>query len=437
MTSAESTDRVTPALEPSAGSQPPVVRRRRSEQKRALVRHARQATAFIVLLGLAILAVRALRPQPVAVDQAVLRSGPLQVAVQESGMTRVKDRFEVSAPVTGTLSRIALDPGDCVREGDVLAEIAPAESPLLDERARAQAEAKLEAALAALGQSRALVARATSARALADRELERTRALVRANTASQQALDQIEFEARMRQDEVASAEFAAKIAGEEVRSARAMLGHNAILGHNDAPASRARHVGVLAPVSGNVLRVYHESAGVVQAGTPLLEVGDPEALEVVVDLLTTDAVQVSSGTPVVITGWGRDRTLQGRVRRIEPSGFTRPSALGVDEQRVNVVIAITEPPEHWPELADSFRVEVRIVLWEAKQVLKAPHGAVFRHGDGWAAYRIEGDRVHLTPVSIGHRGDTEVEVLSGLTEGTLVAVHPGDRVKDGVRVHVR
>ena len=227
MTSAESTaDRFTPAPEPSAGSTPPVVRRRRSGHRRALVRHARQAIAFVLLLGLAVLAVYALRPQPVAVDQAELRRGPLQVAVQESGITRVKDRFVVSAPVTGTLSRIALDPGDCVREGDVLAEIAPAESPLLDERARAQAEAKLEAALAALGQSRALVARATTARALADRELERTRALVRADTASQQALDQIEFEARMRQDEVASTEFAAKIAGEEVRSARAIQSYD-------------------------------------------------------------------------------------------------------------------------------------------------------------------------------------------------------------------
>jgi HlyD family secretion protein len=332
--------------------------------------------------------------------------------------------------VTGTLTRIGLEPGDLVRETDVLAEIAPAESPLLDERARAQAEAKLEAALSALGQSRALVARATTARTLSERELGRTSALARAGTVSQQALDQVEFEARMRRDELASAEFAVKIASEEVRSARAMLGHG-------TQGPRSRHVNVLAPVSGSVLRVFRESAGVVEAGTPLLEVGDPGALEVVVDLLTTDAVRVSSGTPVMITGWGQERTLRGRVRRVEPSGFTRPSALGVDEQRVNVVISITEPSEHWSELADGFRVEARIVLWEAKQVLRAPHGAVFRHGDGWAAYRIEGDRVVLTQVRIGHRGDADVEVLSGLSEGTPIAVHPGDRVKDGVRVEVR
>lgn len=430
MASTESTVNLAPTRERSAASEPTLVRRRGSE-KRALVRRARQALALVGILGLSGLAVLALRPEPVPVDRATVVRGPLQVAVQESGITRVKDRFVVSAPVAGTLSRIALEPGDCVGEADVLAEIAPAESPLLDERARAQAEAKLEAALSALGQSRALVARATTARALAERELGRTRALARAGTVSQQALDQVEFEARMRHDELASAEFAVKIAGEEVRGARAMLGHGGSQG------SRSHHVNVLAPVSGSVLRLYHESAGVVQAGAPLLEVGDPTALEVVVDLLTTDAVQVSSGTPVAITGWGRERTLRGRVRRVEPSGFTRPSALGVDEQRVNVVIAITEPPQHWPELADNFRVEARIVLWEAEKVVRAPHGAVFRHGDGWAAYRIEGDRVLLTPVRIGHRGDTDVEVLSGLTEGTAVAVHPGDRVKDGVRVEVR
>ena len=432
MTSTKSTlSHFVPTRERNARSEPPLIRPRGSEHKRALVHRARQALAIVALSGLAVLAVLALRPQPVPVDRATVVRGSLQVAVQESGITRVKDRFVVSAPVAGTLSRIALEPGDCIGVADVLAEIAPAESPLLDARARAQAEAKLEAALSALGQSRALVARATTARALAERELDRTRALARAGTVSQQALDHTEFEARMRHEELASAEFAAKIAGEEVRSARAMLGHGS------AQSSRGRHVDVLAPVSGSVLRLYHESAGVVQAGTPLLEVGDPAALEVVVDLLTTDAVHVSSGTPVVITGWGGERTLRGRVRRVEPSGFTRPSALGVDEQRVNVIIAITEPSEHWPELADNFRVEARIVLWEAEQVLKAPHGAVFRHGDGWAAYRIEGDRVFLTPVRIGHRGDTDVEVLSGLSEGTAVAVHPGDRVKDGMRVEVR
>jgi HlyD family secretion protein len=186
-----------------------------------------------------------------------------------------------------------------------------------------------------------------------------------------------------------------------------------------------------------VLRVHQKSAGIVQASTALLEVGDPTALEVVVDLLTTDAVRVLPGTPVEIAGWGGDGSITGRVRRVEPSAFTRPSALGVDEQRVNVVVALTDPPERWSALADGYHVEARIVLWRSESVLKVPQGAVFRHGDGWATFRVENAVAKLTPVTLGHRGETEVEITSGLAEGATVAVHPGDRVKDGVHVEAR
>ena len=208
------------------------------------------------------------------------------------------------------------------------------------------------------------------------------------------------------------------------------------LGHSDRPA-RDRHVDVVAPVSGRVLRVFQKSAGVVPAGTPLVEVGDPAALEIVTDLLTTAAVQVKPGTPVSIYGWGSDSPLAGRVRLVEPSGFTKPSALGVDEQRVNVVVAITDPRERWATLGDGYRVETRLVLWQANDVVKAPQGAVFRHGDGWAVFRVDNGRASLVPVQIGHRGDTEVEILSGIAPDVLVAVHPGDRVKSGARVEAR
>jgi HlyD family secretion protein len=194
---------------------------------------------------------------------------------------------------------------------------------------------------------------------------------------------------------------------------------------------------VLSPVSGRVLRVQQKSAGVVQASTPLVEVGDPAALEVVVDLLTTDAVRVTPGTAVVIRGWGGDQPIQGRVRRVEPSAFTRPSALGVDEQRVNVIVALTDPPALWAALGDGYRVEARIVLWQAERVLRVPQGAVFRRGDGWAVFRVEGDTAKLCAVTIGHRGEKETEVISGLADGATVLVHPGDRVKDGVRVEAR
>lgn len=425
-----------PALEKAAvlgaGSDP--TRRRARERRRALARAVRRGLLAAAILAAAVATVMALRPRPVPVDVATVAHGPLVVAIEESGVTRVIDRYLVSAPVTGSVSRAALDPGDAVREGDVLGRIVPALSPLLDERARTEAEAQLSVALSALGQAQAMAERAAVAKEQADRELARTKQLAASGSLSPQALEQAEFDARMRGQERSSADFATKVATEQVRAARAALGRE---GERPARTSSSRYVDVLAPVSGRVLRVQQKSAGVVQAGAPLLEVGDPTALEVVVDLLTTDAVRIVPGTPVAIEGWGGDRPLAGRVRRIEPSAFTRPSALGVDEQRVNVVVALTDPRERWEALADGYRVEARLVLWQADDVTKVPQGAVFRHGDGWAAFRVDSGVAHLVPVTLGHRGETEVEIASGIARGAAVVVHPGDRVKDGVRVEAR
>jgi HlyD family secretion protein len=395
------------------------------------MRRLRQGLLASALLGAALAAVFALRPRPVPVDVAAVIEGPLVVAIEESGVTRVKDRYSVSAPVTGRVSRLTLEVGDAVKEGDPLAEIAPALSPLLDDRTRAEAEARLGAALSALDQTHAQVARATTARELAAQELSRTRQLAASGSLSAQALEQAEFAARMRGDELNSAQFSAKVASEEARIARVSLGRD---GEHRAPD---RHVDVLSPIAGRVLRVQQKSAGVVQTGAPLVEVGDPGALEVVVDLLTTDAVHIGPGTEAVIDGWGGDSPLAGRVRRVEPSAFTRPSALGVDEQRVNVVLTITEPSAKWSALADGYRVEARFVLWQAPKVWKAPQGAVFRYRDHWAVYRVEGSVARLVPVSIGHRSDTEVEIKGGLAPGAELVVQPGDRVKDGVRVERR
>jgi len=401
------------------------------ERRRTFARNARHVLFGLLALGAAGGAVLALRPRPVPVDVVHVTRGRLVVAIEENGVASVKDRFVVSVPVTGSLSRLLLEPGDPVNEGDPLAEIAPALSPLLDERTRAEAEARLGAALSALGQARAQASRARAAKELADQELGRTQKLVSTGSLSQQALEQAAFAARMKAEEQSSAEFAGKIAVEEVRIARVALG-----GDGERSA-RDRHVGVLSPVSGHVLRVHQKSAGVVQAGTPLVEVGDPAALEVVVDLLTTDAVHVQPGTPVVIQGWGGDRPVAGKVRRIEPSAFTRASALGVDEQRVNVVVAFTEPRERWAALGDGYRVEARLVLWQGENVVKVPQGAVFRHGNGWAVFRIDDGVARLTTVQIGHRGEIEAEIVSGLSLGATVAVHPGDRVKDGATVEPR
>jgi HlyD family secretion protein len=399
------------------------------ERKRAIARWVRRSLLALAIAGAAIGTAFALRPRPVPIDVATTSRGALVVAIEESGMTRVKDRYVVSAPVTGSLARSAYEPGDAVREGDRLAEIAPTLSPLLDARSRAQAEARLGAALSALGQAKAQEARANAARQLSAQELARVRGLASTGSVARQALEQSEFEDRMREEELTSAVFAVKVATEEVRSARASLGRD--------DGKDSSHADVVSPVSGSVLRVHQKSAGVVQAGAPLVEVGDPAGLEVVVDLLTTDAVQVKPGTPVTIQGWGGDAPLAARVKRIEPSAFTKPSALGVDEQRVDVVIALAEPRAKWAALGDGYRVEARLVLWQADDVVKVAQGAVFRHGTSWAVYRVDGARARLVPVTIGHRGELEVEIVSGLAAGDVVAVHPGDRVTDGVRVEPR
>jgi HlyD family secretion protein len=406
-------------------------RRRARERRRRFARGLRRGILSVLLVAAAVAIVLALRPRPVPVDVAPVARGPLVTAIEENGMTRVIDRYLVSSPVTGNVARVTLEPGDAVGEGDELAQIVPALSPLLDERARSEAEANLSAALSTLGQAKAQMERASVARARAGEDLDRDRELARSGSIAPQALEQSEFEARMRAQELASAEFATRVAREQARAA------SAVLGQGSARAAGGRHVDVVAPVSGRVLKVQQKSAGVVQAGSPLLEVGDPTALEVVVDLLTTDAVHVEPGTPVTIERWGGDWPLAGRVRRVEPSAFTRPSALGVDEQRVNVIVALTEPRDRWSALADGYRVEARIVLWRADDVVKAPAGAVFRYGDGWGSYVVENGVARLVPVSIGHRSETEVEVVSGLTPGAYVVVHPGDRVKDGARVEAR
>jgi HlyD family secretion protein len=417
---------------PNRGSEVEQQRNRRAERerRRALTRRVRQALGVLALLAAGATAVWAWRPRPLAVDVAITQRGPLSLVIEESGVTRVQDRFVVSAPVAGSLSRLSLEPGDPVREGDALAEIAPASSPLLDERTRAEAEARLDAASAALGQTGAQIARAKAARELAEQELSRTRQLAKSGSLSPAALEQAEFAVRMRQEEQTSAEFAEKIAKEQLRVARVALARGT--GHG----ARERHVDVLSPISGRVLRVLQKSAGVVQAGAPLVEVGDASALEIVVDLLTTDAVHVGSGTRVSVVGWGGE-PLSGKVSRIEPSGFTRPSALGVDEQRVNVIVALTSPREAWASLGDGYRVEARLVLWQSDAALQVPSGAVFRSGEGWAVFRVQDGSAQLTKVGLGHRGETAVEITSGLNPGDRVIVHPGDRIKDGVGVTPR
>jgi len=394
------------------------------------LRHFRNRKVLAGTLVVAALLAVALWPSSIAVDAAPVTRGPLDVTVDEEGETRVRDRFVVSAPVSGRVQRIELEPGDRVTRGDVVATILPAAATPLDARARAEAEAAVAASRATLGTARAERERASAAARLATSELERHRALAAENLVSRQALEAREADARAAEEALRAAEFAAASATHQLEMAQARL----------IPASATgggRPVAVRAPLDGVVFKRVRESESVVGAGEPLLEMGDPAKLEIVSDLLSPDAVQVGPGAQVRVEHWGGDHPLHARVRRVEPSGFMKISALGVEEQRVNVVMDFDDPLEAWSALGDNYRVEVRIVVWEGQSELQVPTSSLLRRGDDWAVFVVEGSRARLRTVVIGRRNGQAAQVLSGLREGERVVLHPSDTITDGSRVAPR
>jgi HlyD family secretion protein len=403
-----------------------------SAKRRRLATWVKWAVGAVLVAAVAVAIVLAWRPQPVSAALATVERGPMTVTVDEDGRTRVKDRFVVSAPLAGTLVRIDLHAGDAVHQGDLVARIVPLAVPLLDPRSRDEAQARLAAAQAVARQAATRIAQARAAHQFARREAERQQVLLQQGATAPQTAEQAELAERTRREELASAEFGLRVAESEVRLAQAALRRLA-----DASATRTEQFEVRAPVEGRVLRVVQESEGVVQPGTGLLEIGDPARLEIVVDVLTADAVEIKPGAPALIERWGGDSALRGHVHRVEPSAFTRVSSLGVEEQRVNVLIDLDEPRERWAALGDGYRVEAHIVVWQAPDVLWAPAGAVFRHAGGWAVYRVEGNAARLRPVGIGRRTGVQAEILDGLAAGDRVVVYPGDNVVDGTRIDVR
>ena len=374
----------------------------------------------------------ALRPQPVPADFATVGQGSLMVTIDEEGETRVRDRFVVSAPVGGRVLRIGLEPGDPVRRGETLiASVQPALPPLLDRRARDEAEARVAAAQAAIDRARATRDRAQIERDLAWADVKRQRELDQGGLVSQERLESVQTGARALDEALRAAESGVRAAEFELQAARAAL--------TDAAGRRdtGPPVAVRAPVTGVVLRRLRESEAIVPAGEPLVELGDPQNLEVVADLLSTDAVRVPSGGRVLIEGWGGDRTLRGLVRRVEPSGFTKVSALGVEEQRVNVLVDFEDPAAAWQALGDGYRVEIRVILWERDDVLKVATNSLFRVGDQWAVYVVEDGRARRRSVRVGQRNGLEAEILSGLEAGEQIILHPGDLVQEGAAVAAR
>jgi len=379
------------------------------------------------------LLVMAFWPKPVAVDLERAKRGPLQVTIDEEGETRVRQRFVVSAPVAGRVERIELEPGNTVVRGQtVVARFSPADPAPLDARSRAEAEAGVKAAEAAIGQARAERERAAASDRLAQSELARTRALVEKQVAPRQTLESAESQARTAGEALRAADFAVAGAEYELAVARARL----LSGSVAAGEARAPIV-LLAPIDGVVLKRLRESEAIIPPGEPLLELGDPRQLEIVAEFLSTDAVRIRPGYPVRIERWGGEGELRGRVRRIEPSGFMKVSALGVEEQRVNVIIDFADPYETWKRLGDGYRVEVRVVAWQSDSVLKIPTSSLFRRGDRWAVFTAENGRARLRQVEIGQRNGTEAEVLAGLSEGEVVVIHPSDTLQDAARVTAR
>ena len=383
-----------------------------------------------IAAALAVLAVLvwAFLPRPVEVDMAEITTRPLEVAVEEEGEARIREVFTVSATITGRLQRISLHSGDMVVKGEtVVALIGPTAPVLLDSRARAVAEATAAAAQAATELARAQLAQAEATRDFMTGEANRAIALYRKGALSQRAHD-----SAVREEKTAKAAVASAVANLAVRE-KELESALAVLRSERSGNGSSCCVEITAPVSGKVLRVLTESEQVVQPGTPILELGDPGNLEIVVDLLSRDAVRVAEGAEAQITGWG-GAPIAARVERVEPSAVTRVSALGIEEQRVTVILGLDGAPEEWKQLGHGFRVVARIAIWQQDQVLTIPVGALFRDGRDWAAFAVRNGRVALQRIELGERNDDFAQVLDGLQAGDQVILHPSDRVVEGAKI---
>jgi HlyD family secretion protein len=381
-----------------------------------------------ILLGAVIVAiVMSLRPKPVEVETRVIDFGPLTVSVLEEGKTRIRNRYVISPPLPGLLERIALRAGDRIEAGKtVLANIQPQLPSFLDVRSKLEAEARLKGTEAAKLQREAQVERARSALDLAEKALERARKLRSSGAIAARDLDAAENQVTVLGRELRAAEFSLQVGEFERVQAEAALTQA------QAPSDQpVKPLTILAPVTGQVLNVFEESARVVTPGMPLMEVGSPQDLEAEIEMLSSDAVGVRPGAEVSIEQWGGDAPLRGRVTVVEPGGFTKVSALGVEEQRVKVRVDFVDPMPEGKTLGDRYRVEARTVVWKSDSVLLIPTGALFRRGNDWMTFLLKDGKAQPAKLEIGHNNGTAAEVRSGLSKGDVVIVHAPDTLKEG------
>ena len=393
----------------------------------------RSVVTMLIIGGVAVAIIGFLMwPEAVPVDTATVARTDLAVTVSGEGETRVRDMYMVSAPIMGRVLRIDSHVGDPVIAGEtVVARIEPTDPVFLDSRSRSQAQATVRAAEAAKRLAEAAVTRAQAELEFVRSELDRAETLAARDTISQRALERAQIDARTSHAVLAETQAALRVRAYKLENARAML----IVPSGQGPGGNGECCVLLrAPVSGNVMQILHESEGVVAAGTLLAEIGNPEDLEIVVDLLSQDAVRVREGAPAAIEEWGGEPSLNALVQRVEPFAFTKVSALGIEEQRVNVILELVDPPDMWRALGHGYRVEAQIELWRDVSTLAVPVSALFRTNGEWTVFVIEDDRALRRPVDIGRRNALAAQVLSGLEAGEIVVLHPGDRVRDGVKI---
>lgn len=391
--------------------------------------------AWPIGLGILLLAglVFALWPRAIAVDIAAVSEGPMSVAIEDDGVTRVREVYVVSAPIAGRMLRVEVHAGDAIEaQKTVIATIEPADPALRDARAQRELGFTVSAARAARDLAAANVRGREADLKLGRQELERTRQLFAKGIVAKARMDNAEAAVVSLEAALSTAQAALRQRAFEVKTVEASL----VVPSDGNRTKGGEHCcfTIRAPIDGQVLRVAQENEAVVQMGAPLVEVGDAADLEIVVDLLSTDAVKVSEGDAVLISRWGGEGVLNGRVRRVEPFGFMKVSSLGIEEQRVNVIVDLTDPRDRWRRLGHGYQIDAAILRWTSDKALQVPIGALFRQGADWAVFRVDGSRARLTPVKIGQMNDRTAQILDGLKPGDRVVSHPGERVSDGVSV---
>jgi HlyD family secretion protein len=369
-------------------------------------------------------------PQPVLVESVIAKRAPLTVTIEEEGRTRVIDRYVISAPVDGVACRVQLDVGDKVSQGEMLLSVSPLKSPVLDQRSLAQAQARVAAAESSLRAAKEQATAATAAAQLTVTEQARLQPLLEKKLVARDAYDKAVTAVQTSAATKRSADFNVEVAKYELEAAKTMLQYS-------EPGAKVERIPVYSPINGRILKVAHECEGPVRTGDPLLVVGDPDALEVEVDVLSADAVKIKPGMQVLFDRWGGEGALEGVVRTIEPVGFTKISALGVEEQRVLVISDFTSPHEKWQRLGDGYRVEARFVLWHEDDVLQVPASSLFRYNEGWAVFVIDNGRAQRREVKVGERNGLTAQIVDGIKAGERVINHPGDEIENGRRVKVR